>query len=90
VPDPMARRSRILAHPGQADDRARRVAIHEDIVDRPLGHEMSIGDMGTSLSGGQKHRLLPARVVPATRLAAARKIGAAGQDRDGVDLRLAS
>jgi ATP-binding cassette subfamily B protein RaxB len=42
---------------------ARVAAIHEDVVAMPMGYESLIGDMGSSISGGQKQRLLLARAL---------------------------
>ncbi len=39
----------------------RLAAIHDDILDMPMGYQTLIGDMGTTLSGGQKQRVLLAR-----------------------------
>lgn len=38
-------------------------AVHEDIVKMPMGFHTLIGDMGSSLSGVQKQRLLLARAL---------------------------
>jgi ATP-binding cassette, subfamily B, bacterial CvaB/MchF/RaxB len=42
---------------------ARLAAIHDDILDMPMGYQTLIGDMGTVLSGGQKQRVLLARAL---------------------------
>ncbi len=42
---------------------ARMAAIHDDIAAMPMGYETLIGDMGSSMSGGQKQRLLLARAL---------------------------
>ncbi|REG60962.1 colicin V processing peptidase [Paraburkholderia sp. BL6669N2] len=42
---------------------ARLAAVHEDIVDMPMGYNTLVGDMGTVLSGGQKQRVLLARAL---------------------------
>ena len=33
-------------------------AVHDDIARMPMGYGTLIGDMGTSLSGGRKQRVL--------------------------------
>ena len=38
-------------------------AIHDDIMDMPMGYSSLIGDMGTTLSGGQQQRVLLARAL---------------------------
>lgn len=42
---------------------ARAAAIHEEILSMPMGYQTIIGDMGSSLSSGQKQRLLLARAL---------------------------
>ncbi|QGU89498.1 peptidase domain-containing ABC transporter [Erwinia sorbitola] len=37
--------------------------IHEDIIDMPMGYQTLVGDMGSSLSGGQVQRVLLARAL---------------------------
>ena len=41
----------------------RTALIHNDIVAMPMGYHSLVGDMGTSLSGGQAQRLLLARAL---------------------------
>ena len=36
-------------------------AIHDDIIQMPMGYSTLVGDMGTVLSGGQKQRVMLAR-----------------------------
>lgn len=49
--------------PDQAriEEVARLAQIHEDIVAMPMGYQSLVGDMGSSLSGGQCQRVLLAR-----------------------------
>ncbi len=42
---------------------ARMAAIHDDILQLPMGYQSLVGDMGTTLSGGQKQRILLARAL---------------------------
>ncbi len=42
---------------------AKLAAIHDNIVQMPMGYQSLIGDMGTALSGGQKQRLFLARAL---------------------------
>lgn len=47
-----------------AIERAARLAqIHEDIMAMPMGYQSLVGDMGSSLSGGQAQRVLLARAL---------------------------
>jgi ATP-binding cassette subfamily B protein RaxB len=53
--------------PSQDPDRiqqvARFAAVHEEIVRMPMGYETLVGDMGSSLSGGQMQRIVLARAL---------------------------
>jgi ATP-binding cassette subfamily B protein RaxB len=51
------------ATPDQArvEEAARLAQIHDDIVAMPMGYQSLVGDMGSSLSGGQCQRVLLAR-----------------------------
>jgi len=42
---------------------ARFAAIHEEIIRMPMGYETLVGDMGSSLSGGQMQRIVLARTL---------------------------
>jgi ATP-binding cassette subfamily B protein RaxB len=42
---------------------ARIASVHDDVLAMPMGFHTLIGDMGTSISGGQKQRLLLARAL---------------------------
>ncbi|GAB2878320.1 peptidase domain-containing ABC transporter [Pseudoduganella ginsengisoli] len=42
---------------------AMEAAIHDEILDMPMGYQSLVGDMGSSLSGGQKQRILLARAL---------------------------
>ena len=42
---------------------ARVASVNDDINAMPMGYHTLIGDMGTSISGGQKQRLLLARAL---------------------------
>lgn len=42
---------------------ARMAAIHDEILNMPMGYHSLIGDMGSSLSGGQKQRIVLARAL---------------------------
>jgi ATP-binding cassette, subfamily B, bacterial CvaB/MchF/RaxB len=42
---------------------ARFAAIHEEITRMPMGYESLVGDMGSSLSGGQVQRIVMARAL---------------------------
>lgn len=42
---------------------ARMAAIHDEILNMPMGYHSLIGDMGSSLSGGQKQRVVLARAL---------------------------
>ena len=42
---------------------AKLAAIHEEILRMPMGYETLVGDMGSSLSGGQMQRVVLARAL---------------------------
>jgi ATP-binding cassette subfamily B protein RaxB len=42
---------------------ARFAAIHEEILRMPMGYQTLVGDMGSSLSGGQMQRIVLARAL---------------------------
>ena len=47
----------------QVELAAQQAQIHEDIVAMPMGYQTLVGDMGSSLSGGQIQRVLLARAL---------------------------
>ncbi|WP_295547401.1 peptidase domain-containing ABC transporter [uncultured Stenotrophomonas sp.] len=49
--------------PSRVYEAAQLAAVHEDIVQMPMGYNSLVGDMGTSLSGGQKQRIILARAL---------------------------
>jgi len=51
------------ADPGLIQQVARFCAIHEEILRMPMGYETLVGDMGSSLSGGQMQRVVLARAL---------------------------
>ncbi len=44
-------------------DAAKAAMIHDEIMDMPMRYESLVGDMGSSMSGGQKQRLMLARAL---------------------------
>ena len=49
--------------PEQIQDAARLAGIHDEILRMPMGYETLVGDMGSSLSGGQIQRVVLARAL---------------------------
>lgn len=49
--------------PDRIEECAKLAAIHDEIMEMPMGYNTLIGDMGTALSGGQKQRVLLARAM---------------------------
>ena len=49
--------------PDRIHEVARMAAIHEEILRMPMGYETLVGDMGSSLSGGQMQRVVLARAL---------------------------
>ncbi|WP_314101767.1 peptidase domain-containing ABC transporter [uncultured Stenotrophomonas sp.] len=47
----------------RVEQAATMAAIHQDIAQMPMGYHGLIGDMGNSMSGGQKQRLILARAL---------------------------
>lgn len=48
---------------GRVAECARLAAIHDDIMQMPMGYHSLVGDMGSALSGGQKQRVMIARAL---------------------------
>lgn len=48
---------------GQVERAARIAQIHDDIMAMPMGYNSMVGDMGSSLSGGQVQRVILARAL---------------------------
>jgi ATP-binding cassette, subfamily B, bacterial CvaB/MchF/RaxB len=51
------------AETGHIEQAARLAQIHDDIIAMPMGYHSLVGDMGSSLSGGQMQRLFLARAL---------------------------
>jgi ATP-binding cassette, subfamily B, bacterial CvaB/MchF/RaxB len=51
------------ADPEQIQEAARLAAIHDEILRMPMGYHTLVGDMGSSLSGGQTQRVVLARAL---------------------------
>ncbi len=49
--------------PSRIQNAARLAAIHDEILRMPMGYETLVGDMGSSLSGGQVQRIVLARAL---------------------------
>jgi ATP-binding cassette subfamily B protein RaxB len=52
-----------LFTPERVEQAAKLAQIHEDIMAMPMGYNSLVGDMGSSLSGGQMQRVLLARAL---------------------------
>ncbi|HAT8013594.1 peptidase domain-containing ABC transporter [Citrobacter rodentium] len=52
-----------LMAPDRVEQAAKLAHIHEDIMAMPMGYNSLVGDMGSSLSGGQIQRVLLARAL---------------------------
>jgi ATP-binding cassette subfamily B protein RaxB len=48
---------------GWVEECAKVASVHDEVQAMPMGYHTLIGDMGTSISGGQKQRLLLARAL---------------------------
>lgn len=46
-----------------AEECAKMVGIHDEIMAMPMGYQTLVGDMGSALSGGQKQRIFIARAL---------------------------
>jgi ATP-binding cassette, subfamily B, bacterial CvaB/MchF/RaxB len=53
----------VQADPARAEACAKLAAVHSDITRMPMGYQTLVGDMGSSLSGGQKQHALLARAL---------------------------
>lgn len=49
--------------PERIQDAARLAGVHSEILRMPMGYETLVGDMGSSLSGGQTQRVILARAL---------------------------
>ena len=49
--------------PDRIQDAAQLAAIHQEVLRMPMGYETLVGDMGSSLSGGQLQRVVLARAL---------------------------
>jgi ATP-binding cassette subfamily B protein RaxB len=50
-------------NPDRIQDAAKLAAIHQEVLRMPMGYETLVGDMGSSLSGGQLQRVVLARAL---------------------------